>query len=147
MRTVRERFEAAFAQAVGMDRRASALTRLTDAQLDQRRAQLASAVRWFADATLEQQRASALEAQSKDRRRGQHHRSPAQVGYSPNAGARMLAGSRTQIFALTEPLSLVPTAESGGISIGDRFAAAMSRFRFRLASEPSWPGTAVVRCR
>jgi DNA-binding LacI/PurR family transcriptional regulator len=27
-----------------------------------------------------------------------------QLGYSPNAGARMLAGSRTQIFALTEPL-------------------------------------------
>lgn len=26
------------------------------------------------------------------------------LGYSPNAGARMLAGSRTQIFALTEPL-------------------------------------------
>lgn len=28
----------------------------------------------------------------------------AQLGYSPNAGARMLAGRRTQIFALTEPL-------------------------------------------
>jgi DNA-binding LacI/PurR family transcriptional regulator len=27
-----------------------------------------------------------------------------ELGYSPNAGARMLAGSRTQIFALTEPL-------------------------------------------
>ena len=26
------------------------------------------------------------------------------LGYSPNAGARMLAGRRTQIFALTEPL-------------------------------------------
>lgn len=26
------------------------------------------------------------------------------LGYSPNAGARMLAGSRTHIFALTEPL-------------------------------------------
>ncbi|MGZ8805274.1 MAG: LacI family DNA-binding transcriptional regulator, partial [Microbacterium sp.] len=26
-----------------------------------------------------------------------------ELGYSPNAGARMLAGSRTQIFALTEP--------------------------------------------
>jgi DNA-binding LacI/PurR family transcriptional regulator len=28
----------------------------------------------------------------------------AALGYSPNAGARMLAGRRTQIFALTEPL-------------------------------------------
>jgi DNA-binding LacI/PurR family transcriptional regulator len=27
-----------------------------------------------------------------------------ELGYSPNAGARMLAGRRTQIFALTEPL-------------------------------------------
>ncbi len=27
-----------------------------------------------------------------------------ELGYSPNAGARMLAGSRSQIFALTEPL-------------------------------------------
>ncbi|WP_125132888.1 LacI family DNA-binding transcriptional regulator [Microbacterium sp. 10M-3C3] len=27
-----------------------------------------------------------------------------ELGYSPNAGARMLAGSRTHIFALTEPL-------------------------------------------
>lgn len=27
-----------------------------------------------------------------------------ELGYSPNAGARMLAGNRTQIFALTEPL-------------------------------------------
>lgn len=27
-----------------------------------------------------------------------------ELGYSPNAGARMLAGSRTQIFAITEPL-------------------------------------------
>jgi DNA-binding LacI/PurR family transcriptional regulator len=27
-----------------------------------------------------------------------------ELGYRPNAGARMLAGSRTQIFALTEPL-------------------------------------------
>ncbi|WP_426321408.1 LacI family DNA-binding transcriptional regulator [Microbacterium sp. E-13] len=31
-------------------------------------------------------------------------RAVAELGYSPNAGARMLAGSRTQIFALTEPL-------------------------------------------
>ena len=29
-----------------------------------------------------------------------------QLGYQPNAGARMLAGSRTHIFALTEPLRL-----------------------------------------
>lgn len=31
-------------------------------------------------------------------------RAVAELGYSPNAGARMLAGSRTHIFALTEPL-------------------------------------------
>ncbi|MDQ1205756.1 LacI family DNA-binding transcriptional regulator [Microbacterium sp. SORGH_AS_0862] len=30
----------------------------------------------------------------------------AELGYSPNAGARMLAGRRTQIFALTEPLRI-----------------------------------------
>lgn len=31
-------------------------------------------------------------------------RAVAELGYSPNAGARMLAGDRTHIFALTEPL-------------------------------------------
>ena len=33
-----------------------------------------------------------------------HREAVRELGYSPNAGARMLAGSRTQIFALTEPL-------------------------------------------
>ncbi|GAB6859903.1 LacI family DNA-binding transcriptional regulator [Microbacterium xylanilyticum] len=30
-------------------------------------------------------------------------RAAARLGYEPNAGARMLAGRRTHIFALTEP--------------------------------------------
>ena len=59
-----------------------------------------------------------------------------ELGYSPNAGARMLAGSRTHIFALTEPLrrdSHAPTHMS--FVLATTVAARRSEYDILLLTE------------
>lgn len=68
-----------------------------------------------------------------------------ELGYQPNAGARMLAGRRTSIFALTEPLRTdthAPTRRSIVASSATRAATRLGPSRRCSCTSSSTSGSA-----